>query len=73
MTVFNIPGDNTFAFVSWPDENDIVSVIKSAQTSEPLVVGQVCNVTEKKQQHAARVRATGALIFLILQYMTLVL
>ena len=45
--------------VSWPEEDDTVSVISSLRASEPLVVGKLCEVTEKKAKYPARVHATG--------------
>ena len=39
-----------FAFVSWPDEDNDVSVVSSAQTSELPLIGQICYVVEKKKQ-----------------------
>ena len=49
--------------VSWPNEGDIVSVISDLRqrVSGPLVVGEVCEVTERRKKHPARVHATGLL------------
>ena len=47
--------------VSWPNEGGIVSVISDLRqrVSGPLVVGEVCEVTERRKKHPARVHATG--------------
>ena len=53
--------------VSWPEEDDTVSVISSLRASEPQVVGKLCEVTEKKAKYSARVHATGK--FTVYMYM----
>ena len=63
LTTFNIQclvctGEN-FVLISWPEENDDVSVISRQRIKGPLVVGELCKVTEKRTVYPARVHATG--------------
>ena len=52
--------------VSWPDENDALSVVSSRRISEPLVEGESCVVTEGTKKHSARVHATGIIYLCII-------
>ena len=56
-----------FVLVSWPEENHDVSVISSLQASEPLVIGEMCQVREKKKCYPAVVHATGLRIIVYTQ------
>ena len=50
----------TFALVSWPDEDDCVSVVSNRScVSGQMVVGEMCEVVERKKKYSTRVHATG--------------
>ena len=54
----NVAGEK-FVLVSWPEEGNDVSIISSLRTSEPPVIGELCQVTERKRTYSAKVHATG--------------
>ena len=53
--------EEIFVLVSWPEENNDVSVISSIRNhiSEPMIVGKMCNVNSGKKTYPAMVHATG--------------
>ena len=40
--------EELLVLVSWPDENDALSVASSRQIGEPLVEGDICAVSERR-------------------------
>ena len=48
-----------FVLVSWPDENDALSVVARRTVREPVVEGGLCIVIDKRKEYTARVHATG--------------
>ena len=64
--VLLISTEETFAFVSWPNEGDTVSVISNLRrsVSGPFVVGEECEVVDKKELHTAKVHATGTYMYM---------
>ena len=45
--------------VSWPEEEDDVSVVSSSRLSGSLAVGEVCEFTDRNKKYPAKVHATG--------------
>ena len=57
--------EETFALVSWPEENDDVSVISDLckRISGPLNVGELCRVGYGKKTFPAMVHAVGKYMY----------
>ena len=57
--------EETFALVSWPEENNDVSVISDVRNriSAPLSVGELCSVGYGKKTFPAMVHAVGKNVY----------
>ena len=62
-----------FVLVSWPDENDALSIVSRRSISEPLVEGGTCVVVDKRKQYKARVHATGIHVCIVHVYIAVLL
>lgn len=45
--------------ISWPGENNALSVVPSRRINEPLDIGCLCEVADGRKKHTARILATG--------------